>query len=356
MSGVPSFPELSLRSRPELFDALLAYPFEEDVVEARFGDRRGWVIIHPAAARNLLRRRNLPKARTVASRRAAGGYPSLSGAHFHRSRSEVVVALAGASADTTAMATSLSDTVGLVAPSRHEAPAAFTRWMLHHLAGGDSTPIDLEVLIAGIAAATANAEAAQAGILPEPDVGETRAALARRLAERVNDGHTVFLAQLRERGWSTPRIVEELIGLALAGWASTAAAVATALTLGMDAAPTEAEISELLRLYPPSWLIVRELTGDETWGSAGELALVSPWLTHRSSAWRDPMRFDPARTDAVAALPFGAGPRRCPADLYARTQIRVALSAFGGGVPRPAYPALLGRRSAALVPDQEMTP
>ncbi|WP_165766943.1 cytochrome P450 [Plantibacter elymi (nom. nud.)] len=225
--------------------------------------------------------------------------------------------------------------------------------MLHDLAGGDSAPVDLHVLTAGINAATAAVEAVQAGRPAGSEGHEARTHLASELAQRVEKEDARFVQSLREKGWSTPRIVQELVGLALAGWESTAAAVTSALALGMSATPSAADISELLRLYPPSWLIVRELAGDEPWGLAGELAVVSPWLTHRSLAWRDPKLFDPHRADVVAALPFGGGPRRCPADLYARKQILVALGAFGGGVPQRAHPALVGRRSAALVPFPE---
>lgn len=355
MSGAVSFPELSLGRRPALFDALLAHHFEQDVVEARFGDRRGWVVIDPTYARDLLRRRDLAKGRSARSRGAVGGYPSLDGAAFHRGRRDVVVALSRASTDPTAMAASLAATIGSSPPPRSQAPAAFTRWMLHDLAGGDSTALELGLLTNGIAAAFADAEAAQAGTPWGRGAEGDRAALVSALTVRVTDADTAFLSSLRARGWSTDLIVEELVVLALAGWESTAAAVTTGLALGLGTDTGETEISELLRLYPPSWLIVRELTGEEPWGSAGDLVVVSPWLTHRSAAWHEPLRFDPQRTDAVASLPFGSGPRRCPADLYARKQISVALGAFGGGETRPARPALIGSRSAALIPDQETT-
>lgn len=355
MSGAVSFPELSLRRRPALFDALLAHPFEQDVVEARFGDRRGWVVIDPVHARDLLRRRDLTKGRSARSRGAVGGYPSLDGAAFHRARSDVVVALSRAASDSTAMAASLAVTIGSSPPPLAQAPAAFTRWMLHDLAGGDSSAVELNLLTSGIAAASSDAESAQAGTSLGRETHDDRAALVSALSALVAEADTAFLSSLRASGWSADRIVEELIVLALAGWESTAAAVTTALALGLGTRPGETEVSELLRLYPPSWLIVRELTGDEPFGSAGDLLVVSPWLTHRSAAWREPLRFDPERTDAVAPLPFGSGPRRCPADLYARRQISVALGAFGGGQPRPARPALIGRRSAALIPNEETT-
>lgn len=355
MSRAVSFPELSLDRRSALFDALLAHPFEQDVVEARFGDRRGWVVIDPTYARYLLRRRNLAKGRSAGSRGAVGGYPSLDGAAFNRGRRDVVVALSRASTEPAVMAASLAATMGSSPPTRAQSPAAFTRWMLHDLAGGGSTALEFGLLTDGIAAASADAETAQAGKSWGQRLGVDRAALVSALTARVADADTAFVSSLRGSGWSTERIVEELVVLALAGWESTAAAVTTALALGLGTNSDEADISELLRLYPPSWLIVRELTGEEPWGSAGDLAVISPWLTHRCSAWREPQRFKPQRADAAAPLPFGSGPRRCPADTYARTQILVALSAFGGGQPRPGRPALIGRRAATLIPNQETT-
>ena len=91
---------------------------------------------------------------------------------------------------------------------------------------------------------------------------------------------------------------------------------------------TAAVLDEVLRLYPPAWLITRRsLTDDELAGvkvAAGSLLIVSPWLVHRhESLWVDPEQFRPERfldeagqrrRDLVAGagyLPFGAGPRLC---------------------------------------------
>jgi cytochrome P450 len=89
-----------------------------------------------------------------------------------------------------------------------------------------------------------------------------------------------------------------------------------------------AVMDEVLRLYPPAWLVTRRareadvLAGAEVPENA--LVILSPWLVHRhESAWPDPERFDPTRfLDADGArrrdlatesayLPFGAGPRLC---------------------------------------------
>ena len=89
-----------------------------------------------------------------------------------------------------------------------------------------------------------------------------------------------------------------------------------------------AVLDEVLRLYPPAWLVTRRslepdvLGGVDVPGDA--LIIVSPWIVHRDARlWPDPERFDPGRfldddghrrRDLVASsayLPFGAGPRLC---------------------------------------------
>jgi cytochrome P450 len=89
-----------------------------------------------------------------------------------------------------------------------------------------------------------------------------------------------------------------------------------------------AVMDEVLRLYPPAWLVTRRSREADVLAGVdipeNSLVIVSPWLVHRhESAWPDPERFDPTRfLDAdgarrrdlateVAYLPFGAGPRLC---------------------------------------------
>jgi cytochrome P450 len=89
-----------------------------------------------------------------------------------------------------------------------------------------------------------------------------------------------------------------------------------------------AVLDEVLRLYPPAWLVTRRaLTPDVLAGvdiPADALVIVSPWIVHRDAdLWPAPARFDPTRfldedgrrrREVVASsayLPFGAGPRLC---------------------------------------------
>ncbi|MFI0366889.1 cytochrome P450 [Actinomadura sp. 1N219] len=83
-------------------------------------------------------------------------------------------------------------------------------------------------------------------------------------------------------------------------------------------------LQEVMRLYPPVWLLSRLAQADDEIGGyhvpAGSDVLISPYTIHRHPAlWKDPERFDPDRFDPdspdtrprYAHIPFGAGPRFC---------------------------------------------
>jgi cytochrome P450 len=83
-------------------------------------------------------------------------------------------------------------------------------------------------------------------------------------------------------------------------------------------------VQEVMRLYPPVWILTRQAQADDDVGGyhvpAGADVLVCPYTLHRHSEfWEAPERFDPDRFDparagnrpAYAYLPFGAGPRFC---------------------------------------------
>ncbi len=87
---------------------------------------------------------------------------------------------------------------------------------------------------------------------------------------------------------------------------------------------TRAVFDEVLRLYPPAWLLSRRShAADEVAGHRllpGSLVIISPYLLHRHpAAWPQPQLFDPGRfagaersaVSRTAYLPFGAGPRLC---------------------------------------------
>ena len=87
---------------------------------------------------------------------------------------------------------------------------------------------------------------------------------------------------------------------------------------------------EVLRLYPPAWVIVREVVTDYRLGNvhvpAGSTVLMSPYAMHRDPRfWERPEIFDPDRwkndgssdRPKFAFFPFGAGSRVCIGEHFA---------------------------------------
>jgi cytochrome P450 len=86
---------------------------------------------------------------------------------------------------------------------------------------------------------------------------------------------------------------------------------------------SQAFVKEVLRLYPPTWLMGRVVNRPCVLGgwplAAGTRVMFSPYLVHRDRRWwPDPDRFDPGRWQAPTGtryphtfIPFGAGPRVC---------------------------------------------
>lgn len=82
-------------------------------------------------------------------------------------------------------------------------------------------------------------------------------------------------------------------------------------------------ISELLRLYPPGWMLPRLVREDDVIDGvripAGATVVISPYLSHRlPQFWDDPLRFDPTRFEEdaprrhrYAYFPFSGGPHKC---------------------------------------------
>jgi cytochrome P450 len=98
-------------------------------------------------------------------------------------------------------------------------------------------------------------------------------------------------------------------------------------------------LDEVLRLYPPVWLLPRiAREADEIGGypvGPGADVLLCPYLLHRHPAfWTEPARFDPERfTPAASAgrnrysyIPFGAGPRFCVGNSLGMMEATVVLA------------------------------
>ncbi|MEV6647278.1 cytochrome P450 [Amycolatopsis sp. NPDC051371] len=177
-----------------------------------------------------------------------------------------------------------------------------------------------------------------------------------RLANPVENGEDVLsrlIASGSGEGASRERMRDELITLLLAGHETTASTLGWAFHL-IDEHPEVAErlhaeavevlgdrlpehedlrrltytvsvVEEVMRLYPPVWLLPRIAQADDEIGGyhvpAGSDVVVVPYTLHRHPEfWADPERFDPGRFDAAnpagrppryAYIPFGAGPRFC---------------------------------------------
>ena len=100
---------------------------------------------------------------------------------------------------------------------------------------------------------------------------------------------------------------------------------------------TERAIDEALRLYPPAHSLFRETTQPVTIGGhtipEGDVVYLPQWVIHRDERWwDDPLVFRPERFagDAdrprFAFFPFGAGPRRCIGEPFARAEAKLAVA------------------------------
>jgi cytochrome P450 len=97
---------------------------------------------------------------------------------------------------------------------------------------------------------------------------------------------------------------------------------------------TRMVVSEVMRLYPPSWIFLRYARSEDVLPSGTEIpkggkVYVCPYSMHRNPRYfPDPERFDPSRFAAEAVrqrqkfsyVPFGGGPRVCIAQGLALMQ------------------------------------
>jgi cytochrome P450 len=117
-------------------------------------------------------------------------------------------------------------------------------------------------------------------------------------------------------------------------------------------------IAESLRLRPPTWIFVRIARGDDVLPSGSEVRSGSkiylcPWVVQRSARYfPEPERFDPERFRARAEggptppawFPFGAGPRVCLGEAFARLELVLVLA------------TIAQRWRLDLVPHQDVSP
>jgi cytochrome P450 len=102
---------------------------------------------------------------------------------------------------------------------------------------------------------------------------------------------------------------------------------------------TRLVLEEVLRLYPPAWIVERQsVAPDILAGSpvpSGTILAISPYVMHRHpSYWEDPETFDPERfrPERVEArrrytyLPFGGGARVCIGNHFAMMEAQIILA------------------------------
>jgi cytochrome P450 len=100
----------------------------------------------------------------------------------------------------------------------------------------------------------------------------------------------------------------------------------------------EQVVEEALRLYPPLWLMTRRSIADDRLGEyfvpAGTEIYISPYFIQRQPRfWPLPDAFDPGRfaggeadsRPRLATCPFGAGPRNCIGEFFARVEMQLHL-------------------------------
>lgn len=169
---------------------------------------------------------------------------------------------------------------------------------------------------------------------------------------RDRDGTMLLDLLLEAPGWSPTQVRDQVVTFLVAGHETAASALTWALWLlatnpgeqeQLAASPDRAGAvaDETLRLYPPAWVISRNAVAPDEIGGrripAGALVITSPFLIHRDPRyWSDPDDFRPqrfegrlTRTQRLAYLPFGAGPRLCIGRDFARWEMAEVLAALG---------------------------
>lgn len=166
-----------------------------------------------------------------------------------------------------------------------------------------------------------------------------------------------------------PQLRDQVVTIFLAGYETTANALAWTFRLLGDAPAIEGKLlhemhavlggrtptledvpklkyaemvlAEAMRLYPPAWAQVRQGLKDFQLGDyflpAGTTVVTSQWIMHRSDEYfPEPLRFDPdrflpeakARRHKFAYFPFGGGGRQCIGEAFAWMEATLVLATF----------------------------
>jgi len=180
----------------------------------------------------------------------------------------------------------------------------------------------------------------------------------RRDGSDRSDALSLLLAARDSETGYTPadeQVRDEIMTLFMAGHETTANLLTwTLYLLAQDAAVErratvaardgdrtylERVLKEVLRLYPPAWIMGREALRDVTLGDgsfipATTTVFLAPLILHRRAEYfPDPERFDPdrwlgAEPPPFAYVPFGGGARRCIGEEFAMREAAIVLRAL----------------------------
>jgi hypothetical protein len=352
------FPDLALGYRAHLFEALSSIDPLEPLMACTFGGRPGWLMTDMRLARPFLTSTPGRKSRPDDSQRLLGGVGTLSGGHVRTAKRQLIVALGREAADRDRVRAHLTDALADLdgRPSVERLTEALSSALLGQATGHGAMAVDGARLRRVVNESWRRLERPRdPASLPDDGTDDDLATL---VLDLIRTGRSAFLDVLTGFAWSHQRIAEELRALILAGWGSTTALTLSALGLGVSRSPSRPVMDEVLRLFPPSFMIARTVThASVPWPfQKSDVVVVSPWLVQRSpKGWTSPEQFDPERWARSSPphwyLPFGLGPRRCPAATFARVQAAEAvrqLSTANG--PGEVHLGMVEGRSPALLP------
>ncbi|NUR94412.1 MAG: cytochrome P450 [Kribbellaceae bacterium] len=324
-----SFSGLGHGERTRLFDEIQHLDIETlgPAEPARFGDSRGWLISDMSIGRWLLTSSVGVKSRPKDSQLRLGGVGARQGESVRSLKRELVLAMGSVASDRSLMERHLFAALESMAGPVDGAhlTEALTSSTLTLLAAAEPGSVPGKQLRELVFGTWADVEAGGPGSVVD--------ALYRFILDLLRTSRSPFMTSLRNRDWTAEEVAEELRAMFLAGWGSTAAAVLSSISLGVaERLAEEFVFDEVIRLYPPSFMIGRtiaEVTAGQPF-RLGDVVLISPWLIHRNPrGWSEPARFDVGRwrergVGSPWFLPFGLGPRRCPAATFARAQAATA--------------------------------
>lgn len=347
---------LSLVERPVLFQQVRELEGQalEPAQRAFFKDQPGWVVSEVSLARQLLAGGIGVKSRPAHSRQKLGGVGGLEGETVRAIKRTLLTAMTA----TVAEPRYVDMHVGAALAGRN----VLTDGVLTESLAASSLTMVADAPPGSVDGGQLRGRVLDTWRTIETDEpGGVADDLLTFLEDLLSPSGSVFMARVREAGWSIPQVAEELRAMLLAGWGSTAASVLTAKSLGVAGKLNQPFVmDEVLRLIPPSFMIARtiqrRLGGVDF--EPGDTVLISPWLIHRSSnGWERPDEFDVERWRRPRPsppwfLPFGLGARRCPAASFARAQAAAAGSLLADGpVLRSPVLTLIEGRSPSLLPN-----